>query len=101
MARAHYSATVSVGSWMMVGFFSSGCAFLAGMWFVVLVRAPADSSNNARIFIAARIAELLVSILVIVLAALTHSLWTLVALIVLFVAMSVLRRTLRRRELAG
>ena len=67
----------------------------------MLIRAPAESSRNVRIVIAVRIAERFVWILLIALAAITHSFWTLVALVVLFGVMSALRRTLQRRELAA
>jgi hypothetical protein len=73
---------------------------LAGIYLLVLVRLR-SSSRNPRLFVIARIVQLVLSVLILVLFVIAHSLLAVVALLVLFAAMSWYRRTLRRRELGA
>jgi hypothetical protein len=92
---------VSLGLAIFVAVPSTGLIGLAGMHVYVLIRSPSPASRSVRLIVATRIAELLLTAMLLWIAALTRSLWTLAAFCVLFVAASLVRRTLRRRELAA
>jgi hypothetical protein len=73
---------------------------LAVTWLVVLVRGWQDANRNTRVAVMARVMELFLFALLIWLAALTRSWWTLLAFLAVVATTATLRRTLRRRELA-
>jgi hypothetical protein len=73
---------------------------LAGIYLLVLVRLRSPG-RNPRLFVIARIVQLVLSVLILVLFVIAHSLLAVVALLVLFAAMSWYRRTLRRHELGA
>ena len=85
-------------AWVLIGYFSVLFVGLAVMWSLVLRRQRSGLSPNARLFVVARIVELLLSALLVALAIAIGSLLPFVGLVVLFVSMTILRRSLRKRE---
>jgi hypothetical protein len=73
--------------------------WLAGMWLTLLLWSPSPTSRNVKVFIVARNAELLLSLILLGLAWTTRTPYPLVGLAILYLTMSAVQRTLRRREL--
>ena len=69
--------------------------------YVSTLRRGDERSPNVRLFVFARIAELLLFALILTVAVLTRSPWLLLGMVVPLIFLPLTRRTLKRRELAA
>jgi hypothetical protein len=76
-------------------------AIAASATHVATLRSGSQLSRNVRLFVFARIAELLLFALILTLSVLTRSPWLLLGMVVPLVFLPLTRRTLKRRELAA